>query len=312
MKRFALKITLFAAICLAALSLLFVLPMDKKINFHFIETDCMAHGEWIWERLQRSDDADFLFVGSSHTIRAIDERVLHDAFFKQNRSGKTALNFGYCRLGNNLPYIFFKEFLKTHRPPEALLWEIREAEDRFSHPVFGYLADREDLLANSTVLHPRLLSDWWHATNVRIQNFKVRLGIVPPPPADSVALARKFGYGESPAVADPNFLAQIKAKIGAAARPRPVSVPAFPKFWLEKATRLARENGVRLVFLYLPQFGTPPPDPADPYFQGFPAEVLFPPHSIFSDPANWSDEAHLNDRGARAVSVWLAGRLADF
>lgn len=307
MKRFILKITVFAAISLALLSSLFVLPMDKNVNFSFIKGDCSERGEWIWQKIQLAENANFIFLGSSHTIHALDERVFQDSFFRKNGLRKIALNFGYCRFGNNLPYLFLKEFLKTHRPPEVVVCEIRESEDRFSHPMFGYLADSDDLLANSTVPHPRVFSDWWHAVQVRLENFKVRAGIVLPPEVSD--FEDQFGYGKTSAVADPNFLAEIERKIVAAARPRPLRIPNFPKFWLEKTAELARQHGIRLVFLYLPQFGTPPPDAAEPYFQSFPGEVFFPPQTIFSTPANWSDESHLNDRGASELSKWLAGVL---
>lgn len=310
MKRFVSKSCLFALVCLAALSLLFALPMDKRVNFRHIAGDCYAHGEWIFDRIGRKNGADFLFVGSSRTLHAVDERVFETTFFEKNGQRKTALNLGYCRLGSNLPYVFLKEFLKKHRP-EVVVWEIRESEDRHSHPMFGYLADGSDLLENSRRLHTRLAADWLHVAQVRVENFRVKMGIVEPPDGSQID-STVFGYGSEPKVADPNFLFEKKEKLAAAAKSRPADLPDFSKFWIEKAAQLARENGVRLVFLYLPQFGSEPPDAADFYFKNFPGEVIFPPSSIFSEPANWSDEAHLNDAGARVLSAWLGGERGVF
>jgi hypothetical protein len=78
--------------------------------------------------------------------------------------------------------------------------------------------------------------------------------------------------------------------------------------YLEKIQNLAREKGVRVVFLYLPFWK----GPAQPIHSSMltPAGRILHPVDILADPSIWQNEEHLNVFGARRISEWVAKELA--
>lgn len=307
MIRFIRNIALFL---LPALVALLLLPLENGFAWRFVKGDCYAHGAWLWNRLNKCPEpVDVVFAGSSRTIHAVWEKQIEDSLSINYGKNMRLLNLGYCRFGNNLPYVIVKEALKT-KQPRTIVWEVRETEDCCSHPVFGYVAASEDVWMPAVFPHGRVLADWWNAATVRVEYAQyVLFGDKNAEMAIDTGL---YGYGAESAVADRNVLEGIAAK----RRQHPESdVEAeapreFPRTYAEKTVRMARRADARFVFLYIPAYGSARTYPRFLRYYRTLGPVWLPPAAITDDPANWMDADHLNNRGAAALSGWLASRIA--
>ena len=308
MIRFIRNIALFLLPVLASIPLLRV---ENGFAWRFVKGDCYAHGAWLLNRLNTCPEpADVVFAGSSRTIHAVWERSVEDSLSINYDKKLRLLNLGYCRFGNNLPYAIIKEALKTKRPG-TIVWEVRETEDCCSHPLFGYVADGEDVWLPAVFPHKRILADWWHAATIRVEYGQYVL--FGDKNAEMEVDTSLYGYGSEPGVADKAAL----ERIGAKKRRHPESdvdkgpPPEFPRTYIEKAADMARSAGARFVFLYVPEYGSVRAYPRYlSYYQTL-GPVWLPPPEVLDEPANWMDASHLNDRGAAALSGWLAGCIAE-
>ena len=111
MKRLYKHIILFF---LPVLLLIIIVPVNKRQKYLGLENDCFNHAIWIYDRLYKnSKPVDIAFLGSSHTINGINDKLIEEELKRYNM---TAANFGYCRLGRNLSYVLLKEIIKTKKP----------------------------------------------------------------------------------------------------------------------------------------------------------------------------------------------------
>lgn len=307
MRTFLKNTALFCIGLLLIAGALFILPIDKKFAYRFIRGDCYAHGAWIWQRLAENPaPADVVFVGSSRTIHAVWEKAIEDSLSTIYHKNLHLLNLGYCRLGNNLVYDITREALRFKKA-QMLVWEVRETEERHSHPMSGYLEDAGEVFKPAAGLHSHWLTDLWNAGTVRLEYQRARLfgADLWTMPVDS----SRYGYGADSTRADAAQLQEIQRKNAAKPSTSLEGMPRFPRIYLEKMVDLARQKGVKIAFLYLPAFGAATGEPANLYWYAQRGRLWIPPRAILNDPANWLDHAHLNDRGAALVAGWLALQL---
>jgi len=304
MKRLYLILLLFLLPLVLAI---YLIPVDRRQKFIQLKEDCSGHGIWFYDRVHHNPDpADIIFFGSSHTINSImDERIER----QQNGASVHAVNFGYCRYGMNIYYTLLKEVLKSKKP-QILYLEVREDEDRYSHPVFPYIADANDIFLATPFYNRDLVRDYFDSFLYRLKLLKVQYfrkdSIVPYQTSD-------FGFMGSADTASKTFMEKVKMDLQ---KPKAVLshfgrsfYMTYPRYYLNKLSELCRENNIRLRFLYIPQYGSREKDPLEMMTYRKYGEVLIPPRGIFEDPDNWGDENHLNRAGAGKFSAWVAGQV---
>lgn len=290
------------------MALLFI-PLDEGFAWRFVKGDCYTHGAWLWNRLKKHRlPVDVLFVGSSRTIHAVYEKAIEDSLSVDYDNKMHLLNAGYCRFGNNLPYLVAKEAMEW-KHPATIVWEVRETEDCCSHPMFGYLAPGAEVRIPAVFPHRRIFSDWWNAAAVRVEYGQSLL--FGDENANMAADTGAYGYGADAGTADPALLANVRTKKNQGARnTAQETFPAdFPRTYLEKTLALARAKNIRFVFLYIPEYGSEGNLPEMLSYYRSLGPVWLPPRNVFDDPAHWMDATHLNDRGASVLAGWLAGQL---
>ncbi len=306
MKKLWLKILIF----MAPLILMFgFLPVDKRLNYVELKDDCFYHGIWLYDRIHNNPaPVDIVFLGSSHTVNSINDTLI------EKICGDTTLhvvNMGYCRYGVNLYYAFLKELMKK-KSPEIVFIEVREDENIYSHPIFPYVADPGDVFCESPFFNQDLFSDYVSFYEYRIKLVKaqyVKMETVEPVRTDN------HGFAASADTAQESFLKGIKDKSRAKGTSRAnffrKMEMVFPGHYLDKIATLCRNSGVKLVFLYIPQYGSPwlPPREMETYTKL--GGVLIPPAEIFADSDNWFDENHLNQAGANKLSAWIAMKVKE-
>jgi len=304
MKHFHRNIVLFL---LPLLVLILIMPVNQRLKYIGLKHDCFNHGIWIYDRIfNNSKPIDVVFLGSSHTINGINDQLIEENIHNDQLA---VVNFGYCRLGRNLDYVLLKEILKK-KHPKYLFLEVREDEDRYSHPIFPYIASDKDVLFPWPFFDKNILSDIWTHFSYKIELFQdwIFFNTLEMP-----IRKNDFGFASSTDTASGKILNETKLKRN---KPRPeLTKPerdfhmSFARGYIKRIHKICKENHIKVVFLYLPSYGTSlnKPKEYDTYLKY--GEVWIPPDQIMQNPAHWHDENHLNRAGAAQLSQWIADKI---
>lgn len=304
MRRLFIHLSIFLLFPFAIIVLLFVIPADKKFAYHFIKTDCYNHSDWIYGRMHDTASIDIAFIGSSRTIHAIADSLIESLMGKAVNESPHLVNLGYCRFGRNLDFVIVKDLLAAKRV-KMLVLEVREDEEPFSHLDFGYIASSLDLL-QPVFINPRYFNDFWKGLQMRVEWAKSGLKVRPIESVSHRILSSIYGYGSSAMSLPANKALPASLPESAAA----ISVlhemkMNFPRHYIAEIATLAKANDVRVCFLYIPSYGFSQHTPSEYlYYRQF-GQVLIPPAKIFSNPAYFMDENHLNDQGSAQMAEWL-------
>jgi hypothetical protein len=307
MKRFLLKLLLFFCFFIIPLILLFRMPYTEAFSFNFISGDCYNHGAWIYDRIVRnSTPVDIAFIGSSHTIHAFQEKKLEEMLCSPSH----AVNLGYCRSGRNFEYALLK-ILLAHKTPKVIVIEVTETESRYSHDIFPYIASAKDLLLPATIYNRDFFPDVFNGTLARLEFFKSRYLFHSKIPDGTNEL---FGYGaDSRTVSDVELRDNIAAWKKRFSRYEPAFIKkiafTFPFSYLGKSLRMLKDRNIRVIFVYLPEYGSKLPAPEFSGYYEQNSKLLLPPKGIIEDASNWMDGKHLNDKGSELLTEWFAGEL---
>lgn len=306
LKRFIRKLSVFSCLVVVVCILLLLIPADKKYNFSYTHDNCLGQGTWMYKRIyEDSLPIDIAFIGSSHTICAVNDSLLEMSMIQKRRVN--IANMGYCRLGRNLHHSFASRLCAVKQPGYIIL-EVSERENRMGHPEFGYFAEGKELLLPVLVYNPDLFKDMYYALSARMSGYKQVLLSTNNQPA---VPARRYGYMNSSQVADPGQLIAAKVKNKAWVKAKGFSRwfnNRYPLSYIERIHRLTQEHNCALLFLYLPAYGAMA-EPEEAEFYRLKGELLIPPDSIYGNPAYWKDTDHMNEAGATSLTLWLASAL---
>jgi len=299
---------------LVGIILLFIQPYNRYFAYNLLKDDCYNHGSWMYDRIfSNPNPVDVAFFGSSRTIHAVHETKVETSFYQTNNYPINIVNLGYCRLGRNLQYVILKDILKT-KSPKLIVLEVREREDKNSHPVFPYLANNIEVL-NPVVFYNRdIIQDMYLGLISRLEYFRETIlgNIV----KDSIPNMDNYGYGFSSDTADFNQLektrlkSQVRYDLVNMGKPSNFSY-RFPRKYIEKISQLAQDNNVNLAFFYNPSYGMPLDKPLEYSFYEQFGEVWIPPIEIINNPNNWMDPEHLNNNGADELKKFIATKIMD-
>ncbi len=304
MKRLFYNILLFL---LPLILLIYFIPIERRQRFVQLKDDCSCQGIWIFDRLHNNDNpADVIFFGSSHTINGIMDESIEKQL---NEPLVHVANLGYCRYGVNFYYVLMKEILRSKKP-KMLFLEVREDENRYSHPVFPYIADADDVFLATPFFNRDLVRDYFDSFLYRLKLLKAQYF-----KKDSLIPFRTndFGFMGSKDTSSKTFLEKVmlehrkpKAQLTSFER---YFYMTYPRIYLKNLAELCIKNKIRLSFLYIPEYGSQVKEPLEMITYRKYGDVLIPPNEIFEDPDNWFDESHLNHAGAGKLSAWVAGEI---
>lgn len=301
MKKLYKNIVLFLSPVFLAL---FFLKANQRLMYAGLKDDCLGHASWIYDRLYHNNKPiDVVISGSSQTINGIDDKLISDSI------NLFVTNMGYCRLGRNLNYTLIHQTINIKKP-RLLVLEVLVDEDRYSHPVFPYIASTKEVFTSYPFFNKDFLPDIFTHISYKLELtqdvvYKKEIN----PPIDT----NDFGFTTPPDTASPELLLKFKNE---RSNPKPQLnelekwfYEKFPLAYLEKINSCCKENNVKLVFLFLPRYGekNTKPNLYKTYSQY--GSVIIPPNTIINSPYNWHDENHMNQTGARELSIWLSGEL---
>lgn len=285
--------------------LVILMPFDKRSQYIGLKDDCFNHGIWIHDRIHENDKKiDIAFLGSSHAINGFNDKLISDSL-----SPLEACNFGYCRLGRNLHYVLLKEII-SKKNVSTLVLEVREEEDRYSHPVFPFLASSKDALLPNPFFNRDIAIDLWNHLGYKIELWQDLLYKNMP---EVAVRMEDYGYAFHDDTASSEMLDRVRLE-----RSKPAYRTSgfearfhnnFPRVYLKKIAAICKENNISLLFLYFPSYATPYEEPAAIDIYKEYGELIIPPASIFQDQDYWYDENHLNKAGATKLSLWIVDIL---
>lgn len=302
MKRLLKNIILF---CIPLLVVLIILPVDKRSKYQGLEDDCFNHGIWVHDRVFNNEKPiDIAFLGSSRTINGIDDELITSQLV-----GVNAINLGYCRLGRNLTYVLLKEISQA-QGLKAVVVEVREKEDRYSHPIFPHLAYSQDAILPNPFFNRDMLSDMWTHFAYKIE---VTQDVIYRQGTSFPISENAFGFTSHTETASTAYLDEVLQKKSVPKKQASQTEQDFhnnyARVYLRKISNYCSQNDIELYFLFMPGYGTPDETPGEyETYQKY-GKVLIPPRKIFTKQSNWFDENHLNEAGARELSDWVAGEI---
>jgi hypothetical protein len=304
MKKLLIHIVLFL---LPLLVVLLLLPVNKRLRYVSLKDDCFNHGIWLHDRIfENPIPVDIAFLGSSHTINAIDDHQIEKILEGKNVH---VLNLGYCRLGRNMDYALLKELLLTKKP-KLLIIEVTETENRYGHPIFPYIATQKDVLLPALFFNRDIIKDAYTAMAFKTELIQEQLFANNPLP---VIDHNPYGLaGHADTAANELLIKFFKERHEPEKKQGSLEhdfYMAFPTYYLKKTAQLCKENNISLCFVYLPGYGTSLRAPSEMELYKRYGKVLLPPSVIFENTSNWFDENHLNKSGAAEVSRWLGEEL---
>lgn len=298
---------LFLLPVLLVIAGLYIIPLNKKQGYSFMQDNCLGKSNWIYNRLfENHENIDIAFIGTSHMIDAIDEDVAKD--FMKRRGVKCEIaNLGYCRIGRNMDYAIIKDLFKQKKPQYIVL-EVRERENRDGHMDFGYIADSRDVLAPVMLFNDNYFTDLYNGIIVRLEILKDNLL------GKSKADRGVVQYARRPdsAIADVGHLDWIKReRVGKWKYSKGFGRWFYNRYsftYIDNICSLAADNNCTVIFLYLPGYGSIP-QPEEMEFYKARGRVLISPATIYDSPTNWKDQDHMNAFGSAALSEWLAAEI---
>lgn len=303
MRTLILKIIFFL---IPILFLLYWFPVSERKLYAGLKETCANRSLWVYDRnVLNQYPADIIFFGSSHTLNGIDDKLIDEQLNSQNVS---VVNMGQCSLGVDLYYAYLKEAIK-YKKPKHIIMEVRNTENRYSHPVFPYIASNKDVL-----IEPVLFNRDYISNNYRHIYYKMEIirDIIFGDSLNNEVNAESFGCRAIDDTMDLTALQQAKNNYK---EDEPMSKFAtwfymsWPRSYYEKIAALCKSNQIEITFLYIPAYIEPYRIPDEYNFYGHYGKVLMPPDSIFRNTAYWFDESHLNQTGAKALSSWVAEKI---
>jgi hypothetical protein len=310
MKKFVLHILLFLLPLIAGWIMVVSKPIDKKRAYHYLTDDCEGRGAWMYRRIFESKKPiDIAFLGSSHTINGINDTLINQRL-RDAGSTATTCNLGYCRLGRDLTYVLMKHLI-DQKKTRIFIIEVMVDEYPRSHPVFPFLAETKEVLDPKTIFNTSYPSNLY--SNSVAQWMYLRQNWMNEAYPYKYALRESYGFTTNTFEADTNLLNR-KKETNANTRgksktwTRNINMP-FPRAWLNEIGDLAKKNGCKIYFLYLPPYGSPEPLPIEAGTYSKYGNLWTLPDSLLNNKKNWYDSDHMNLQGANIASEIVAEKI---
>lgn len=319
-----------AAVFVGLVALALSLPHDPYIRFQQLRDTLQFRAQWVYERIT-FDPApiNVAIIGNSRAAAAVSGPKLQA--FLEARTDKSVgvANLAVPQEGRNMHFVVAKRLLETRPEVRTIVLSVIEEMPRTGHPAFRDLGDAIDVVrapvfinlqyANDAAILPyrqmslfvqSLKPDWFGATHELAKGYE----------GASLDTTKSYYLPDGrlvdrdAIVAEPELAAKARQVIrSGTSQILPASYAdyefAIERTYTREIARMARERGVKLVFLKLPIYS----DKRVVGEPGFytPLGPILSPAFLASDATNYSDYGHLNRRGSSRATAWLGARLVE-
>jgi hypothetical protein len=328
----AFRKTLFVlAVALACALGASALPGNPYQRWQLLDGTIHSNARWIYERSQfDKTPLDVVFLGPSRMGAGVNAPRLA-ADLKARGLPSNVVNFSLPEAGRNTNWAIAEQMFAAKKPKLVILG-VTEKPSRFGHSAFKYLAEP------SAIVDPGYLGDWNYLSDLIYLPFRQMrlfasdwlpggLGLTESfDPAQykgssidttgSIVLpGGRIKDGENPA-SHAELMRGVK-KLEEGAHP-PILPSRFAdlefgdeRHYTMEIAELARENGARVAFLFLPYYSGPSElqDVQELKFYEQYGPVLN--GGFLASHAEWfGDYGHLTRAGAQVLTDWLAEPVA--
>lgn len=309
--------TLLIVTCVTSLILLSCLPHNQYLRYQGIKVGAFQKASWIYERaVFDPTPIDIAFVGTSHTLNAVDSEIVENKINLGQTVKTHVVNFAIPALGRDMHRTLVKLLLEQ-RKPKVLFLELRETETRDQHPATHHLANASDM-----ILSPLLVNTRYFGNLARLPLRQSKLFLQTQLP-NVFGVSAQFNEESYMGAHRNSTLAFVNGKSRDVIRSEKYLVEKRKSWNSKNAHKLLRENkvknfinynanlsilrsivntakeqGVEVYFIYLPDFGSQE-KPIDEEIYLSMAPILYiEDTSIFTNANNWFDLGHLNSQGS--------------
>ncbi|MFK5947518.1 MAG: hypothetical protein QM500_01960 [Methylococcales bacterium] len=295
---------------LLAFLIILLLPKDKTLAYKGLRNDYVKGG-WIYERLVDDNrPIDIAFVGTSHTEGNVDDELIERGLKKNFQHLYHVANMAIPQHGRNMHYVITKEIFK-YKTPSYLIIEVKAYESRKSHKLFSQVADIEDVITPAFTINIFAFRDLFSSMRWQIAQYLI-------PQKMGSEYYADYGFRNN----DPGISLDVKLLQKLVEKRKSIVDESYfggnldaiefslPRNYIRKIVQLAKVNGAKVIFLYLPYYGAPP-EPGDINFYKNFGDVWIPPAEVLGNVDYWKDAGHLNTKGAYALVPWLEDKFID-
>ncbi len=298
MKKIYVSFLIGCLICLG--SLLFI---DDDKNYRFSNTNGDAiKTRWIYNILNKPDyDVDIAFIGASFIWQSIIPSVIEEKLKLK------VVNLALPYAGRDLDYLIAKEVINKKKP-KVIVLQLRYTEGRSPHKLFCELADINDLFEQP--LFPYLSPVSNISCYLRRQFSIFSKSLISSKNLYFEDVYDKYkGFKSVQSIADKSYLENQVGIYPKTYLPQKYSFIEYyyPNYYLNKIINLARNNNVKLYFIYLPDYRDNRKliinDPINPN------NVIQLPEEIIDNPNLRSDSSHFNIYGSKVISEYIFNKV---
>ncbi len=305
MKRFLTYTGLFLLPFFIAVLVLWKVSYPRKFAYNYVEGSCFNRGQFVYDRLFESGrPIDIAFVGTSHTMNAINDSLIEREISNTGTSLRYVANISYCWEGLNGQYVIIKDLVEQ-KSPKIIVLEVRENEKKINHEVFPYICDTHDALSQPYFSNAACLINLYKSSIARFDLLNNGRKYLSVPPDTTM----HFGHITNNDIPKPETLENERVvqwmNFGLKGRLLDDHISDFSKFYFDRIVGLCKEKGIALYFLYLPGYGDILNEPLDAELYRNTGTLVIAPEEIRRDAGNWANTSHMNARGGNALSEWV-------
>jgi hypothetical protein len=324
-------LAIFALGCISLAVAATALPHDPYVRWQSLRGTMFEPAGYYFERLHFDPaPVDVVFIGSSRTETGVSAPLLEGDLARRGLPLRVA-NLSLPAAGMDIRVVEAREALRARPDTKLLVISVVESLPRDGHQAFGEIATTADIFGS-----PWLVNRTLPANVLRLPMRQIKLWA-------ATAMPEAFGYpprfdpsrypgsaidyrglpGWKPVEPTwPYGSAQHAADLAAESdrRKRGMTRPLLPagmadveygvsRGSIEAIARLARANGTKLVFLYLPFYrGYDRPTDTEWLRRYGP---IWSPGWMRFDPRNFRDAAHPSPSVLPRLNAWLAGKITE-
>jgi len=251
---------------------------------------------------------DVAFFGSSHTLNGIADNKIQVQLASRGVNVSVA-NLGATWMGRDL-HIFLLRQLLANKHPRLIIIEVNEHEYPYGHVALPYVGSFSDLVCCRPYLDPQFPSHFALYLKQQLinsvqllHNHKVKVISNDMSDFGWVPLNQNYTFGASKESILPRTLMKhLKFRFYS-------MISSYGLGIVDDMVKLAHANGVKVAFLYLPEYENvkKPLILIGSYTKLAP--IIKIPEYFGDNPMFWNDEAHLNQTGSLALAPILANDI---
>lgn len=307
--------SLFLALILSLLyfSVIFFTPYSKEFAYNYRTIKEFDKNKIGWTHKRLRQTIDYAFIGSSHTFHGVDDNLIQKIVHDSSKNGSISVsNISRSWPGRNLDYLVIKELLKLQRP-RIIFIEVTERFPFGGHLYFPILAENKELFDVANLNNVKLGRDIQTAFKSRLDCLVANLFHIESVSSNTY-FYKEHGYapaegkfdGKKDTVEERSLF--VKNYIPSLHNYLFKINHTFYDNYINKIISLAFKCNVQIIFLYIPRYK--PPYFPEEYIQWKEKyQYWIPPIDIFNDADNFADSGHLNPKGAKLLSTWIAEEI---